>query len=93
MNLATVSKPILWDTNPLKKKLQGLIWRRLKREMVSNELDGLQHISLENNIVSILTMSTKTRNVDILLLDVSSCMYVVYMYVFFGTELLIIWLR
>ena len=90
MNLATVSKPILWDTNPLKKKLQGLIWRRLKREMVSNELDGLQHISLENNIVSILTMSTKTRNVDILLLDVSSCMYVVYMYVFFGTELLII---
>ena len=90
MNLATVSKPILWDTNPLKKKLQGLIWRRLKREMVSNELDGLQHISLENNIVSILTMSTKTRNVDILLLDVSSCMYVVYMYVFLGTELLII---
>ena len=89
MNLATVSKPILWDTNPLKKKkLQGLIWRRLKREMVSNELDGLQHISLENNIVSILTMSTKTRNVDILLLDVSSCMYVVY--VFFGTELFII---
>ena len=57
--------------------------------MVSNELDGLQHI-LENNIVSILTMSTKTRNVDILLLDVSSCMYVVYMYVFLGTELLII---
>ena len=90
MNLATVSKPILWDTNPLKKKLQGLIWRRLKREMVSNELDGLQHI-LENNIASILTMSTKTRNVDILLLDVSSCMYVVY--VFFGTELFIIWLR
>ena len=75
------------------KKLQGLIWRRLKREMVSNELDGLQHISLENYIVSILTMSTKTRNVDILLLDVSSCMYVVYMYVFLGTELLIIWLR
>ena len=72
------------------KKLQGLIWRRLKREMVSNELDGLQHISLENYIVSILTMSTKTRNVDILLLDVSSCMYVVYMYVFLGTELLII---
>ena len=88
MNLATVSKPILWDTNPLKKKLQGLIWRRLKREMVSNELDGLQHISLENNIVSILTMSTKTRNVDILQLDVSSCMYVVY--VFFGTELFMI---
>ena len=88
MNLATVSKPILWDTNPLKKKkLQGLIWRRPKREMVSNEFDGLQHI-LENNIASILTMSTKTRNVDILLLDVSSCMYVVY--VFFGTELFII---
>ena len=87
MNLTTVSKPILWDTNPLKKKLQGLIWRRLKREMVSNELDGLQHI-LENNTVSILTMSTKTRNVDILQLDVSSCMYVVY--VFFGTELFMI---
>ena len=58
--------------------------------MVSNELDGLQHI-LENNTVSILTMSTKTRNVDILQLDVSSCMYVVY--VFFGTELFMIWLR
>ena len=62
-----------------KKLLQGLICRRPKPEMVSNGLDGLQHI-LEN-IVSILRMSTKTRNADILLLDVSACMYVVY-----GTE-------